>query len=235
MRGSWLVVSAALVACGLHAFGAQPEELVACPVSDNLRGHENIEWSISYAFHLTDGQRKLPRAFLIGDSICNGYKDAVARNLSGKMSVTYWCSSYCLTSPGYLRLLAFYLDEAKYSVIHFNNGLHSLSTPDADWEKGLRAALKLIRLKQPQAKIVWTASTPLKDPAKTAKAKRLNAIADKVIAEFGNIVKDDLFAAMDPLDRNRDWSDCYHFRRPAIERQARQVAASCLQAAGIAK
>lgn len=208
---------------------ARPEELVEHPVSDNLRGHENIEWSTSYAFGLTDGSRDLPRVLLVGDSICAGYCHGVRNELAGKMNVTYWASSYCVTSPGYLRLLSFYLDEAQYAVVHFNNGLHSLATPDADWEKGLRAALALIRAKQPKARIVWTASTPLKDPAKTVKVKTLNAIAAKVVAEMGGVATDDLFALMDPLDRAANWTDTFHFKPGPIARQAKQVAQSCLK------
>ena len=202
---------------------ATPEELVECPVSDKLRGHENVEWSKAYAFNLTDDKKDLPRVFLIGDSICNGYKDEVKRLLDGRMTVSYWISSYCVTSPGYLRLLSFYLDEVKYDVIHFNNGLHSLGTEDADYEKGLRAALALIRAKQPKAKIVWATSTPLKDAEKTEKAKRLNAVAAKVVSEFKDIAVDDLFAAMDPLDREKNWGDTYHFFEPVQKLQAKLV------------
>ena len=220
------------------AFAAKPEELVAFPVSDNLRGHENIEWSTSYAFGLTDATRKQPRVLLVGDSICGGYKDGVRDELKGKMNVSYWISSYCVTSPGYLRLLSFYLDETEYAVVHFNNGLHSLLTPSEDWEKGFRAALALIRLKQPKARIVWTTSTPLKDAAKTEKVRALNAIAKKVIAEMGDILVDDLFALMDPLDRETNWSDTYHYKPEAISLQVNQVSSVCfnaLDSAGTAK
>lgn len=210
------------------AFAAKHEELVAFPVSDNLRGHENIEWSTSYAFGLTDATRKQPRVLLVGDSICGGYKDGVRDELKGKMNVTYWISSYCVTSPGYLRLLSFYLDETEYAVVHFNNGLHSLLTPPEDWENGFRAALKLIRTKQPKARIIWASSTPLKDKAKTEKVKILNAIAAKVVAEMGEIDTDDIFTLMNPLDREANWSDAYHFKQGAVALQVRQVAASCL-------
>jgi len=225
----------ALAACvvtspSTSCFAVTPEQLVACPVSPNLRGHENIEWSIGYAYNLTDAQKSLPRALLVGDSICNAYQTQVRERLAGRMTVSYWVSSYCLTSPCYLKFLSIYLDEADYSVIHFNNGLHSLGTADADWEKGLRAALTLIRLKQPKAKIVWTTSTPLKDAAKTLKAKALNAVAAKVIAEFGGIAVDDLFSRMDPLDRAANWSDTYHFKPAAVAQQAEQVSAACLAA-----
>ena len=224
------VAAIVVVWTGAMAFAAKPEELVEFPVSDNLRGHENIEWSSSYAFGLTDASRNLPRVLLVGDSILGGYVNGVRGALNGKMNVTFWTSSYCVTSPGYLRLLSFYLDEAKYDVIHFNNGLHSLSTPDADWEKGLRAALRLIRAKQPKARVVWTTSTPLKDNGKTEKVKTLNAIAAKVVAEMGGIATDDLFALMDPLDRETNWNDTFHFKPAPIAQQTRQVTQSCLSA-----
>lgn len=205
------------------------EELVDCPVSENLRGHENIEWSIGYSFNLTDEDKKdLPRVLLVGDSICNGYQAGVCRLLDGKMNVSYWISSYCVTSPGYLKLLAFYLDEAKYDVVHFNNGLHSLSTPAADYVKGIKAAFQLIRIKQPQAKLIWVSSTPLKDADKTAKAKELNEAALKAVSELGAIAVNDLFTPMDSLDRNEYWSDVFHFKKSAREIQAKQVAQACL-------
>ena len=49
------------------AFCAQTAEMY--PVSDNVRGHENTEWSQSYAYHLTDAKKDLPRVLLVGDSL----------------------------------------------------------------------------------------------------------------------------------------------------------------------
>ena len=132
---------AAVVATAM--FAARAEE--KCPVAENYRGHENIEWSTSYAYGLTDKSSKLPRVLLVGDSICNGYQGGVRSRLNGRMNVTYWISSYCVTSKPYLTLLSVYLDEAEYDVIHFNNGLHSLQTPTADYERAYQAALELIR------------------------------------------------------------------------------------------
>ena len=201
---------------------------VKYPVSANVRGHENTEWSTYYGFHLTDKDRDLPRVLLVGDSICNGYQAGVARILAGKMNVSYWISSYCVTSPSYLKRLELCLDEAKYDVIHFNNGLHSLGTPPDAWAKGLEAALRLIREKQPSARIVWATSTPLKEPARTAKARVLNAAAADVVKRLGGIATNDLFALLDPLDREQNWRDAYHHTAPACAREAEQVAASVL-------
>jgi len=218
-----LLALAVTAACGVRA--ADP-----CPVSENVRGHENVEWSIGYAFHLTDANKKLPRVLLVGDSICNGYQGAVQKRLDGKVNVSYWVSSYCLTMPAYRKLLDVYLGEAKYDVIHFNNGLHSLSTDPAIWAKSFRETLAFIRARQPQAKLVWCSSTPLKDPKLTAKAKELNDRAAKVVAAFGGVTVDDLFGLLDPLDRAANWSDTFHHRDPLRAKEADQVAASVLAA-----
>ena len=194
------------------------------PVAENVRGHENTEWSISYAYHLTDANRNLPRVLLVGDSICQGYQGKVVAKLDGKANVTYWASSYCVTSPGYLRLLAFYLDEAKYDVIHFNNGLHSCETPVADYEKAYRAALQLVKKKQPKAKLVWASSTPLNaTDSRAGKVAALNAAARRAAESAGGIVENDLYALANPLDRKAYWVDTHHYTDAGYEILASQV------------
>ena len=225
------VISTLMVACvALAAAGAKHEEC-AQPVSQNVRGHEDTEWSIAYGYGYVR-EANLPRVLLIGDSITYQYAGAVKGLLKGKASLSFWASSYCLTHPAYMRLLDFYLGEADYSVIHFNNGLHSLSTPTEAWTASFREALLRIRKACPNAKIVWTPSTPLKDPKLTDKVRELNAAAAKVIAEFGDIAVDDLFATMDPLDRAAFWSDTYHFKPDAKKIQSEQVAKACLSVLG---
>ena len=201
-----------------------------CPVSAAIGRRENIEWSISYAFHVTDGNKALPRVLLVGDSICNAYHNGVGELLEGKANVTFWASSYSATRPEYIRLLEFMLDADDYAVVHFNNGLHSLDDDTAEWAAALEKALLLVRAKQPGAKIVWTTSTPLKDPGKTAKVRELNAAAAAIIARLGGIGTDDLFSLLDPLDREKFWTDVFHHNPEARAMEARQVA-DCVLAA----
>ena len=223
------------IACGMFlaasvCFAALGDD-EQCPISENVCGHENIEWSRSYAYGLTDETCGLPRVLLVGDSICNGYQGGVRERLKGKMNVTYWVSSYCVTSPAYLRLLSIYLDEAKYDVIHFNNGHHSHSKTSAEvYAKGLEAAFELIRRKQPQAKLVWCSTTPLKSATMTARCRERNKVAAKVVEKLGGIAVDDLFAICDPLDRDSNWKDNHHFLPAAVAMQAEQVSESVLAA-----
>ena len=130
-----------------------------------------------------------------------------------------------MTSPGYLQLLAFYLDEAKYDVIHFNNGLHSCDTPDEDYEKSYRAALRLIRERQPGAKLVWATSTPLntEDAARSEKVVRLNSAARRAASAVDGIREDDLYSLVNPLDRRTYWVDMHHYTPAGYDILASQV------------
>ena len=193
---------------------------------------EATEWIVSYAYNATD--TRLPRVLLIGDSICNGYNKEVSQELAGTANVTFFATSKCVCDKSYLRSLAFFLDEYDYAVIHFNNGLHSLSSNRRDWEACLRAAIRLIKEKGKGAKILWASSTPLKDPKLTEKAKELNAIAARVMTEAG-VPTNDLFALMDPLDRETHWSDTFHFKGEAKRLQAKAVGDCVRKALGVGK
>ena len=190
------------------------------------RKREGIEWSITYAYDALDESR--PRVLLIGDSICNGYNGAVRDKLAGRVNVSFWASSKCVTDPDYFRELDFMLDARPYAAVCFNNGLHSLSTNRAEWDAAYAAAAAFIRAKLPETKLALTLSTPLKDPALTAVSASLNETVRRIAAEEGLRVID-LFSAMEPLDRDTYWSDTYHFRPEAIEKQARIIADNVLE------
>jgi len=185
------------------------------------RVREATEWDTAYWYNATDN--KLPRILLLGDSICNGYQTGVRDALAGVAYVSFWATSKCTSDRSYLKQLAYILDEYDYSVIHLNNGLHSLTSDRQEWENGLRNALKLIKEKGKGAKVIWATSTPLKDPALTEKARELNSIAARVMREE-DIPTNDLFALMDPLDRSKIWTDTYHYSAEGRKMQAAQVA-----------
>ncbi|OGV70836.1 MAG: hypothetical protein A2283_13250 [Lentisphaerae bacterium RIFOXYA12_FULL_48_11] len=202
------------------------------PVLQVEHPREATEWITSYAYNANSNN--LPRVLLVGDSICNGYSGEVCKELAGTAYVTFFATSKCVCDRSYLRSLAFFLDEYDYAVIHFNNGLHSLSSNRSDWETCLRAAIKLIKEKEKGAKIIWASSTPLKDPTLTDKARELNTIAARVMADEG-IPTDDLFALMDPLDREACWTDTYHFKGEAKKMQAKAVGDCVRKALGTGK
>ncbi|MGN0870443.1 MAG: SGNH/GDSL hydrolase family protein [Victivallales bacterium] len=195
------------------------------PVSTS-RKRENIEWSQFYAFNARD--LISPRVLLIGDSICCGYKDLVWEKLGDKVNTTFWCTSRCVTDPAYLRELDYVMDYTPYSLILFNNGLHSLVTPCWEWEDACGKTLAFIRSKQPGIPVSLVLSTPLKDPVKTDKVQMLNRIMLQ-LAEKQKLPTVDLFASMNMLDREIFWCDVYHFNRKAKEMQAEILVAHILE------
>ena len=182
------------------------------------RVREDIEWSIHYAYDIK--RAGLPRVLLIGDSICNGYQNFVRGKLDGMVNVSFWASSKCVTDPDYFRELEFILDYTDYDVVSFNNGLHSLTTDRAEWEAAYAAAVKFIQTKCPNTKIMLTLCTPLRDEKLTAISAELNAFARGL--RYPVI---DMFTPMDALDRDKYWTDTYHFTDAAKDMQAEIIAA----------
>ena len=185
------------------------------------RVREEIEWSITYTYNALDADA--PRLLLIGDSICNGYQNAVREKLRHIMNTSFWASSKCVTDRDYFRELDLILSGYHYDVISFNNGLHSLVTDIAEWTNAYRSAVAFIREKCPHSRLFLTNSTPWKDPEKTSRAVELNRIVDET-AKMEQLPVIDLFSLMNPLDRDKFWCDVYHFRPEAIELQAELIA-----------
>ena len=196
------------------------------------RVREGIEWSITDAYNATAAG--FPRVLLIGDSICNGYNGKVREMLEGRVNVSFWASSKCVTDPDYFRELDFMLDAYPYDAVCFNNGLHSLSTDRTEWDAAYRAAVDFIQAKLPDAKLSLTLSTPLKDVKLTAVSASLNETVVR-LAQEKKLPVIDLFAAMDGLEREEFWSDTYHFRAPAIEMQAKVISDHVLRQLGLAE
>lgn len=194
------------------------------------RVRENIEWSTRYAYNATDLDS--PRVLLIGDSICNGYQGAVRERLKDKANVSFWASSKCVTDPDYFRELDFILDEMPYSLISFNNGLHSLVSDKKEWDVAFNAAVDFIQAKLPETKLVLTLSTSLNEEWRTERSKALNAIVMKTAKRTGLPVID-LFTPTDALDKDKEMSDIYHFRAPAVGMQADIIAEKVVDILGL--
>ena len=191
-----------------------------------VRRRESIEWIKSTAWNAP--RNNLPRVLLIGDSICNRYSQPVCNALKGKANVVFLATSKCVCDKSYLRLLAFMLDEYRYDVIQFNNGLHSLVSDNKQWAAQLQEAIRLIKSKAKGATLVWATSTPLRGPKMTARCRELNAIAAKIMTEE-KVPTLDLFALMDPLDRKAYWVDDYHHNRAGIAIQTRAISENILK------
>lgn len=198
---------------------------------ETTRQREAIEWSINYQFNATDTLS--PRVLLIGDSICNAYHDAVRSRLDGRVNVSFWASSKCVTDPDYFMELDHMLTIMPCSLVCFNNGLHSLTSDRAEWTRAYRAAVDFIAASLPDALLSLTLSTPLTDPALTAVSRELNEVV-RGIADERHLPLIDLFTPMDALARERYWRDTFHFTAEAIAMQADIIARHVLDRLGLA-
>ena len=224
------MTAAALAACVIGA-GAQ-DISVTHPVSERNGIHENQDWFEFRGFHYTDDKKNLPRVLLLGDSISGCYRRDVQVRLEGIANVSWFTACYCVTTPNYMKLLEFYLDDADYAVIHVNNGLHSFQADLKDYEARLAEALRMIRRKQPKAKLVWARTTPVRDAARNRHVEKLNEIADRVAKEVVVDGTDDLYDALSAVPADSRWSDGCHPKPAGTKALVKAVVTSVYRALG---
>lgn len=187
--------------------------------SSSTRQSENIEWNVSYIYNRNDTAS--PRVLVIGDSICNAYQSQLRENLAERANLTFWASSFCVTDPSYFRLLDMVLDFPKADIVVFNNALHSFTSDEAEYRYAFRQATLLIRAKLPEAKLIILNGTPLhSDP---------DGNVDRVNRNIAGVAKQENLPLWDINAFCRDfpqdsWSDNYHFKTPAVCRQAEFLA-----------
>ena len=191
---------------------------------------EHIEWCDIWISAAAAGTPQ-PRALLIGDSICRGYYPAVERCLAGSFASARLATSRFVRDPVHQREVAMVLEQYRFQVIHFNNGLHGWDYSEADYLEGLHLLVEFLRRQAPAARLVWAHSTPIYrtddlqgfDPRHERVIER-NRLAAGVMASHG-IAVNDLFALalgqMAWFDR-----DGVHYNAEGYGQLATQVAAS---------
>ena len=187
---------------------------------------ESIEWCDIWISHANE--TNLPRVLILGDSIARDYYSVVEKRLEGKAYVARLTTSRFVSDPVLLQEIAMVLDNMKFDVIHFNNGMHGWPHSEEEYKSAFPKLLRTIHSHAPQAKLVWASTTPIKqsgtentDPS-NGRIERRNAIALDCI-KGRNIVVDDLYALM--RDHREMFTDNVHFNEKAINLQSDQVAA----------
>jgi hypothetical protein len=122
---------------------------------------ESIEWCDIWISHANE--TNLPRVLLIGDSIAREYYSEVEKRLAGKAFVARLATSRFAADPVLLKEIELILDQAKFDVIQFNNGMHGWQHSEAEYEKALPKLIKTIRAHAPKSKLLWANTTPLRD------------------------------------------------------------------------
>jgi hypothetical protein len=199
----------------------------AAPSDTPPSSRESIEWCDIWISHAN--QTNLPRVLLIGDSITRDYYHDVEKQLEGKAYVARLATSRFASDPVLLQEIALLLDNTKFDVIHFNNGMHGWQHSEEEYRSAFPKMLKAIRAHAPKAKLVWAATTPLKESkpnnATEASDERIaarNAIGLECI-KGRDIVVDDLNVLV--RGHPEYHSDNVHFNEDGIRIEAAQVAA----------
>src|SRR5688572_28100718 len=143
------------LAAGLAGNLAAAEKISAPPA------RESIEWCDIWISHANE--TNLPRVLLIGDSIARDYYGEVEKRLAGKAFVARLATSRFVADPVLLKEIELVLNQERFDVIHFNNGMHGWQHSEADYKKAFPKLIETIRAHAPEARLIWGTTTPLRD------------------------------------------------------------------------
>jgi len=196
---------------------------------------ENIEWLDVWV--PGNNVSDQPRVLLIGDSITRGYYNSVESKLKSKAVVCRLTTSKSLGDPGLLDEVRLVLGQAKFDVVHFNNGMHGWGYTEDEYARAIPELVAAIRKGAPGAKLVCATTTPVRvaqkidklDP-KTARVKARNQAAADVMTKE-KIPINDLFTLV--IDK-ADWfsQDGVHLNAKGSAALGEQVAAHILKSLG---
>ena len=119
---------------------------------------ENIEWLDVWV--PSNNVRDQPRVLLIGDSITRGYSKTVEDLLNGKAIVARLTTSKSLGDAGLLDEVRLVLGQAKFDVVHFNNGMHGWGYTEDEYAKALPDLVAVIRKGAHAATLACATTTP---------------------------------------------------------------------------
>jgi hypothetical protein len=186
----------------------------------------------TWRFYPAAPDLRLRRVLLIGDSIMNGYRHAVADSLKGRATVDAWLTPITIKTPAVHDDMRTVLAQGPYDVVHFNIGLHEWPKgfiPEGQYEPLLRAYVKTIRDHAGNATLIWASTTQMTvkdkpaelDPENNSTIVERNAIAARVMKENG-IAVDDLYSLMsDKLALAK--GDRFHWTKEGVAVQASAV------------
>ncbi len=193
---------------------------------------EAIEWCNIWIPEANTSE--LPRILLIGDSITQGYYPKVAELLKEKASVARLTTSKSVGDPVLLAEVALVLQQYRFDVVHFNNGLHGWGYTEEQYKTHFPELLSTIKKYAPGAKLVWATITPMRNrdnlaevSPQTERIKQRNQIALEQITQAG-IPVNDLFSLVDGHPEYYR-PDGVHFNDQGIQVEAAQVAEHLLK------
>ena len=224
----------ALLVLALGSAALQAQTVIA-PTGRHV-AREPIEWIRLWLPNVN--KTDLPQVLLLGDSITQAYYEDVAADLKGKAYVGYLTSSLSVGDPMLPRQIELVLQNYRFDVIHFNNGLHGKDYSEQEYARYFPQYVKTLQANAHGAKLIWTSSTPVrmgKDMAEfapwTTRVTARNKFADAYVRKAG-IPIDDLYAAVLHHPEYYLGADGTHPNPEGRAAEARDVAASILKVLG---
>lgn len=174
---------------------------------------------------------------LIGNSICNGYKEYVAEELKN-YRVIAWVNPYYLGQEHLDEDLVNVLKREKYDVIHFNIGLHGWTAgriPQGQYQPLLQRYVDTLKEYCPEAKIIWSSITPITNEEKPyILNEELNPIIDQrnrianIVMKNNNIPVNDLYTLC-LLNMEKARGDRFHWTAPMYRMIAIQTVSKIME------
>lgn len=194
---------------------------------------ERIEWIDIW---ITDADKDdLPRVLLVGDSITRGYFNGVEKQLAGKAHCARLTTSKCVSDPTFNDDLLLLMKQYKFSVIHFNNGLHGWGYTEDQYQDGLKETVTAIMEHSAEAKLIWATTTPIREQSNlqtfASQTDRV-IIRNKLAADIMHNQKASVDELFNLVKDHPEWQspDGVHFNETGNEALAKQVAESVLKA-----
>ena len=144
---------------------------------------ENIEWLDVWI--PGNNVKDQPRVLLIGDSITRGYYKTVEDTLKDKAIVCRLTTSKSLGDPSLLDEVKLVLSQAKFDVVHFNNGMHGWGYTEEEYAKAFPDLVATLRKHAPGAKLIGATTTPVRE---RGKAEQLDPKTERVRARNKDVV-----------------------------------------------
>lgn len=174
---------------------------------------------------------------MIGNSIYNGFKDKLAKELPAYRIVA-WSNPYHLNSEHLHDDLVNVLQREEYDLIHFNIGLHGWeegSIPEGQYQPLLQKYVDTLLHYCPGAKIIWSSITPITNKVKpyctNAELNPIiyerNQIASCVMKNNGILVNDLYTLCLINIEKAR--GDRFHWESPMYQMIALQTASKIME------
>jgi hypothetical protein len=185
---------------------------------------ETTEWT--WAVRPDQVDRQLPNVLLVGDSITRNYFPEVQQELSGRANVYLFAASTSLGDPRLDSQLNEFaaLEGVKFSVVHFNNGMHGWSYTEKEYATSFPAYVATLRKIAAGAHLIWASTTPVKKDSPLGASNKRIKVRNAEALQFvdrDSIAVDDQYTLM--LRYPNLYLDDIHFNPEGSSLQGRQV------------